>query len=190
MNVVALGLARRRLIGSTFQRMAQSSQDPSGTNPPGSWIVTNLPCYGNVLVVQSCPAPQGSVSWFLNSNMANVANAYGSFDDVETGYGPYSWGIGSWLDLLNNSTTIINYTVTFYFLDGPPNPCNLVLGVTGLGEYTTATVSQPVTFRGEYDLFASAPGGNGYASANTTLDVCIALPSGSSGTVVGSAYSI
>jgi hypothetical protein len=157
--------------------------DPTGANPAGTWIVTNLPCYGRVLVTQNCP---DLVYWFLNPNMANVPGAYGSFDNVETGYGPYSWGTGSWLDLYAYSN--IAYTVNFYFLDGQPNPCSVVLGVAGLAESTTATVSQPVTFRGEYDLAANAPGGNGNASAHTALDYAIPSPSGSTGTTVGSAY--
>jgi len=158
--------------------------DPSGTNPDGSWIVTNLPCYGRVLVTQNCP---DQVLWFLNPNMANVPKAHGGFQDMQTGYGPYSWGTGSWLDLYASSD--ISYTVNFYFLDGPPNYCTLFLGVAGLGQSTTATVSQPVTFRGEYDLDATAPGGNGYPSAYTTLDgnYGASVP-GTTGTVAGSAY--
>ncbi|MGP8198646.1 MAG: choice-of-anchor tandem repeat GloVer-containing protein [Limisphaerales bacterium] len=163
------------------------NSDPFGSNTNGTWIITNLPCYGNVLVTQNCP---DEVLWFLNPDMVNVANGYGSFQDVETGYGPYSWGTGGWLDLLNNSTAIINYTVNFYFLDGPPNPCTLYLGVTGLGADTTATASQPVTFRAEYDL--NSPLSDGTASAQTTLDGIYgaSLIPGVSGTIVGSAYNL
>jgi len=38
-----------------------------------------------------------------------------------------------------------NYTVTFYFLDGPPSYCNLVLGVDGLAESTVHRL-QPLDF--------------------------------------------
>jgi hypothetical protein len=163
------------------------NSDPFGSNTNGTWIITNLPCYGNVLVTQNCPS---EALWFLNSDMVNVPNSYGSFEDVETGYGPYSWGTGGWLDLVNISPASINYTVNFYFLDGPPNPCTLFLGVTGLGEYTTATVSQVVTFRAEYDL--NSPLSDGTSSAYTTLNGIYgpSLIPGVSGTVVGSAYSL
>ena len=166
--------------------------DPLGANTNGTWIITNLPCYGNVLVTQTFPDPPNILYWFLNQNLDNVPKAYGSFQDVQAGYGPYSWGTyGSLLDFYNGNGSPIRYNVNFYFLNGPPNPCTLYLGVVGLAEATTANVSQPVTFRAEYDLAANAPGGNGYASANTTLDGLYggSVP-GTSGTLVGSAYSL
>jgi hypothetical protein len=164
--------------------------DGLGLNTNNTWLVTNLPCYGNVLITQDFPDPSPSeVLWFLNPNLANVPNAYGMFNFTETGYGPYSWGPGSVLDFYNATASPVDYTVNFYFLDGQPNPCTVYLGVIGLGQSTTATVSQPVAFRTEYDLFANAPGGDGYASADTTLDGAIPTPAGATGTVVGSAYS-
>src|SRR5581483_2155554 len=71
--------------------------------------------------------------------------------------------------------------------DGQPSYCNLILGVDGLLETTVATVSQPVTFRTEFDL--NSPLSDGTASAHTTLDG-IYGPSiaGYTGTSVGSAY--
>ena len=117
--------------------------NPLGTNPQGSWIVTNLGCYGNVLVTQTC---RDRVVCDLNPNFVNVPNIYGQFDFTEGGYGPYAWvTTAGWLNLF--ATNDDNYTVTFYFLDGQPNPCSVVLGVVGLAENTTATVSQTVTFR-------------------------------------------
>jgi hypothetical protein len=165
--------------------------DPSGTNPQGSWYMTNMGCYGNVLVTQDCPSPPTGnvpdpVYWFANPNLMNAPNGNGSFVDLETGYGPYSWAIGGCLDLYNSAPTNISYTVNFYFLDGAPNPCSLVVSTIGLGENTTATVSQSVTFRGEYDL--NAPLSDGTYSARTTLNGALPLPSGSSGTLVGSAF--
>lgn len=167
--------------------------DPLGLNTNGTWIITNLPCYGRVLVTQTFPDNNSPdiTYWFLNPNLQGVPGGYGSFQDVEAGYGPYTWGTyGSVLDFYNgHSDTNITYNLNFYFLDGPPNPCTLYLGVIGLASNTTATVSQPVVFRAEYDLVASAPGGNGNASANTTLNgVWGPSVAGSTGTVVGSAW--
>jgi hypothetical protein len=168
--------------------------DPLGLNTNATWIITNLPCYGRVLITQTFPDdPTDQIYWFLNLNLEGVPGAYGSFQDVEAGYGPYySWGtFGSLLNFYNGfSSPNITYNVNFYFLDGAPNPCTLYLGVVGLASQTTATVSQPVTFRAEYDLQANAPGGNGYASANTTLNGLYGgAVAGAIGTVVGSAYS-
>ena len=139
-------------------------------------------CYGNVLVTQTCP---DEVLWFVNQDMVNVPNGNGSFVDLETGYGTYAWGVGGWLDLYNSNSYDIHYTVNFYFLDGVPNPCSLVLGVIGLAADTTANVSQPMVFRGEFDL--NSPLSDGYPSAHTTLNNAIPLSSGSVGTLVGSA---
>ncbi|MGD0814113.1 MAG: HYR domain-containing protein [Verrucomicrobiota bacterium] len=164
--------------------------DPSGLNTNGTWLITNMPCYGRVLVTQNLPPSPNLAYWFLNPNMVDVTNSYGNFADMEAGYGPYSWGVGGWADFYNGSSSaFIDYSVNFYFLDGQPNPCTLFLGVIGLGESTTATVSQPVTFRGEFDQDANAPVGNGYASAYTMLDSNYPA-AGITGTVVGSAYSI
>ena len=166
--------------------------DPLGANTSNTWIITNLPCYGNVLVTQTFPDDfPDLLYWFLNPNLENAPGPYGSFQYYETGYGPYLWGtFGSLLDFYNGHSSPISYTLTYYFLNGPPSSCNFYLGVIGLAESTTATVSQPVTFRAEYDLAANAPGGNGYASANTTLNGVYGPPltNGVSGTVVGSAY--
>jgi hypothetical protein len=162
--------------------------DPSGSNASGTWIITNLPCYGNVLITQTCPEPTNDLFWFPDPAFEYVSNSWGSFEDMQAGYGPYSWGtFGSLLDFYDdNSSNSMSYNVNFYFLNGPPNPCTLYLAVIGLAENTTAIVSQPVTFRGEYDLVTNAPYGNGRASAYTTLDGLYPA-AGLTGNVVGSA---
>ena len=125
------------------------------------------------------------IYWFLDPYTVGAPNSYGTFNFTQGGYGPYSWATGSWLDLYASNND--NYTVTFYFLDGPPSYCNLVLGVDGLAESTVATVSQPVTFRTEYDM--NSPLSDGTASAYTTLDGIYGPPvAGTSGTNVGSAF--
>ena len=183
------GLGAQTINWLNFPTNGSIVLNPLGTNPVGSWIVTNMGCYGNVLVTQDCPSPPTSqvpdpVYWLLSPYDIGVPGSYGSFVDMETGYGPYAWGTGSWLDLYNSAPTNINYTVTFYFLDEPPNPCLLMLGIDGLGANTTVALSQNVTFRGEYDL--NSPYSDGTVSAYTTLNYAIPLPTGSSGNVVGS----
>ena len=165
--------------------------NPLGSNTAGTWIITNLPCYGNVLVTQTCPSPTNDLLWYPDPLFENVGNSYGNFADMEAGYGPYSWGtFDTLMDFYDdNSSNSISYNVNYYFLDGPPNPCTLYLGVIGLAESTTATVSQPVTFRGEYDLVSNAPYGNGRASAYTTLSGHYPA-AGLTGTNVGSAYAV
>ncbi len=155
--------------------------DPLGTNPQGSWLVTNLPCYGRVLVTQNFP---DLVSWFLNPNLAGVPNGNGMFNFTDPGYGPYSWGTAAWMGFLASGDK--SYTITFYFLDGPPNPCSVALGVVGLAANTTAKASQPLIFLTEYDL--NSPLSDNTFSEETTLDGFYGPPiAGSVGTLVGSA---
>ena len=77
--------------------------NPSGSNTTGTWIITNLPCYGRVLVTQD--APTNVLVFCTNSDFGrvhahssfdNVPNTNGIFDYTETVpglYGPYSWGV-------------------------------------------------------------------------------------------------
>ena len=163
--------------------------DPSGLNGGGTWIITNLPCYGNVLVTQD-PVTNVEVLFTKDTPFDNVPNTSGEFEFPMAGYGPYLWGtLPGWLDLYYNAVgKVPAYNVNFYFLDGPPNPCNLVLAVIAVAQYTTNTVSQPVTFRAEYDLTNSS---GQLLSAYTMLGGIYgsALVPGVSGTVVASAYS-
>jgi hypothetical protein len=155
--------------------------DPSGTNPQGSWWVTNLPCYGRVLLTQSFP---DRVGWFENTNLDDVPNGQGTFNFTDPGYGPYSWGSSAGINFLATNNDL--YTVTFYFLDGPPDPCDLVVAVAGLAQNTTATMSQPLMFQTEYDL--NSPLSGGTFSAETKLDGVYGPPiAGSIGTIVSSA---
>jgi hypothetical protein len=154
-------------------------------SPPGSWIVTNLPCYGRVLMTQTFP---DLLSWFINTNTTNVPNIYGTFNYTELNYGPYSWNTPSGMLNLYASNQD-NYTVTYYFLDGAPNPCSVVLGIDGLAQPTFADLSQPFTFRTEFDLTNNP---NGAPSAHTTLNGIYgnALIPGVTGTNVGSAEAL
>ena len=166
--------------------------DPSGINTNGTWMVTNLPCYGNVLITQTfSDTPPDSASWsfyFLSPLFGSAPGAGMFFQDVQAGYGPYTWpAFGSLLAFHNGHFTPIIYQVHIYFLNGQPNPCTLYLGVAGLAASSTATVSQPVVFRAEYDQ------SNGYTgpSANTSLDGIFGpAVAGAGGTIVGSAYSL
>jgi hypothetical protein len=163
--------------------------DPSGTNPTNTWILTNLPCYGDVLVTQDAPV---EVSVDGANRYYTAPNPDGLFDFTETGYGPYSW-----TSILNGPTEQIvlgndispkqfsDFNVNFYFLDGQPNYCSLVLSVIALAENTTVTVSQPVTFRTEFDL-TNIPPKSAYTTLNSNYGP--SLMAGVTGTVVGSAY--
>jgi hypothetical protein len=167
--------------------------DPSGVNGSDTWILTNLPCYGNVLITQDAPANALYTAFTKdNPELDNPLGAYGTFPFTEAEYGPYFWGtIPGTFGMYNTTpSTNLSYNVNIYFLDGQPNPCNLVLAVIGIGEYTTVTASQLITFRTEYDL--SANSGNP-ASAYTTLNGNYGSSlSGVSviGTLVASAYSL
>ena len=152
-------------------------------------MVTNLPCYGNVLITQtfSDTPPDGTYwsLWYL-SPLFGSAPGPGIFQDVQAGYGPYSWpAFNSLFAFYNGHLSSLSYQVHIYFLNGQPNPCTLYLGVAGLASSTTATVSQPMVFRAEYDQQGSAP------SANTSLDSLYGpAVAGTSGTTVGSAFSL
>ena len=177
------GLGPQTIHWLPFPTNGTVLSDPLGTNPQGSWWLTNLPCYGRVLVTQNFP---DSVSWSLNPNLANVPNGNGIFDFTAPGYGPYSWGTSVFMAFF--ASNVDSYNVTFYFLDGPPNPCDLALGVAGLAAGTTANASQPLTFRTEYDL--NSPLTDGTSSAFTKLGTVYGPPiAGSTGTLVGSAFN-
>lgn len=123
--------------------------NPFDTNPAGTWIVTNLACYGNVLVTQTYP---GQPEDYNNPDFENVPNASVSFIDGGTN-GTFSWGPLGNINTVNTvSSTPVVWTINFYFLNGQPNFAGVVLMGAGLAEDTTATVSQPVIFRGEYDI--------------------------------------
>lgn len=159
----------------------------SGSNPSGTWIVTNLACYGNVLITQTFPT---NVTDYITPALENVPNASGNFVNMETGYGPYSWGPCAELNFYNtiHPAVVETYTVNFYFLNGPPANFSLFLAVGGLAFSTTATVSQPVIFRGEYDAPTSA-----YTSiTNQPYDSSVTTGvtnAGTVGTIVGSYYN-
>ena len=163
--------------------------DPTGINTNGTWMVTNLPCYGNVLITQTfSDTPPDHTYWSLwyLSPLLGSAPGPGIFQDVQAGYGPYSWAaFNSLLAFYNGHFSPLSYQVQIYFLNGQPNPCTLYLGVAGLASSTTATVSQPVVFRAEYDQQGASP------SANTSLDgIYGPAVAGTSGTTVGSAFSL
>jgi hypothetical protein len=160
--------------------------NPLGANGPGTWIVTNLGCYGHVLITQTSPVGAND---FMNPLFENVpANGAGVFENMETGFGPYSWGYCGGLGFQDSSARD-NYTVNFYFLDGDPVYFGVVLGAMGLGESTVATVSQPVVFRGEWDL----PGSAFTAITNQPYNITATAGStnaGTIGTIIGSHYNI
>jgi hypothetical protein len=127
--------------------------NPTGSNPDGTWIVTNLACYGNVLVTQTFP---GQPTDFINPDLQNVPNPNVTFINGRPS-SSFSWGPLGELNTVNNlSPTPVTYTISFYFLDGQPNFNGVVLMSAGLAEDTTAAVSQPIAFLGEFDLLGSA----------------------------------
>ena len=179
--------------------------NPTGANGGGTWIITNLPGYGNVLVVQN--APTNVIARCTNSDFGrihaggsfdNPPASYGNFDFMETGYGPYTWGVlpGS-VELAygfpytgTGNSNLPPYQVSFYFLDGQPNPGSLVFATIGLSKFTTNTLSQPFTFRTEYDLLYDPINYPQGPSADTVLDGTYGSPlvPGVTGTVISSAY--
>ena len=73
--------------------------NPSGANAGGTWIITNLPGYGNVLVTQD-PVTNVEVLFTKDTPFDNPPNNLGEFEFTTAGYGPYSWGtLPGWLDL-------------------------------------------------------------------------------------------
>jgi hypothetical protein len=152
--------------------------NPTGSNPAGTWIVTNLPCYGPVLVTHTFPV---NVTFPPNPHLANVPNSWGQFINVQPGYGPYSWGLNNGLGMFT-ANPVPHYTVNYYFLNGPPNISSLYVAIIGLEIGTTADLSQTVVYRGEYDLYAT---NTLLGSANTTISGV--TNAGTVGTHVGSA---
>jgi hypothetical protein len=155
----------------------------------GSWLVTNLPCYGRVLITETAP---GNLTDFNNQGFQNVPNPLGIFINTDTNYGPYDWGYCPALNFVNTFSSGQNnlaWTLNFYFLDGTPNPCTLYLEANGLGQYTTATVSQPVVYRGEYDLAGSAHTCISNATYNPYPQQAGVTNAGTVGTVIGSYYN-
>ena len=183
--------------------------DPLGANGAGTWIIANLPGYGNVLITQDTPTNVDAIC--TNADFGRVHSS-GSFDNVQNAngtfrftqnvpglYGPYSWGVlPGQLALAYARQYTSNglaaplpaYQVHFYFLSGPPSPCSLVFSTIGLAQYTTNTLSQPLTFRTEYDLLYETTNYPLGPSAETELDgVYDTLLEGDvTGTVVSSAY--
>ena len=135
------------------------------------------------------------------SSFDNVPVSSGIFEFTENLYGPYTWGIlpGS-VELGyqfpysggTGGNALPSYDVTFYFLDGQPNYCSLVLAAIGLAQFTTNTVSQPVTFRTEYDLLQDPINYPQGPSAKTELNSIYGAPlmAGVTGTVISSAYAV
>ena len=169
------------------------ASNPSGSNSNGTWVIANLPCYGPVLITQNT-RPNVEAGYYVTPAFDNAPNGSGLFEFTQFGYGPYNWGnVPGWLDLYYNVQYTSNgvnaplppYEVNFYFLAGQPDICSLDLAVIGLGELTTNTLSQAMTFRTEYDITNTSP-----VSAYTEFngDNQGALIAGVTGTVVGSAY--
>jgi hypothetical protein len=161
---------------SLSTNFSSTSQVLGDANTCETWLVTNLSCYGRVLITETFP---GDVTNFSNMENQYLPNPGGSFVNVEAGYGPYDWADLPGLNFLTLAGAE-NYTLNFYFLDGQPNPCTLWLTTGGLGVNTTATVSQPVVFRGEYDLIGES------LSAHTSISGV--TNAGTVGTVIGSYY--
>ena len=185
--------------------------DPLGANGGGTWIIANLPGYGNVLITQDSPTNVEMVcsngdfgSPHSITSFDNVPNADGTFrftQNVPGLYGPYSWGVipgelgvAYATQYTTNGTDepLPAFHVHFYFLNGPPNPCSLVFADIGLAKSTTNTWSQPLAFRTEYDLLYQAANYPAGPSAETELDGIYDTPleGDVTGTVVSSAYDI
>ena len=200
LSLILLGLTGRLLHAQTINWLATPVNtnlsspdvillpDPTGNNAPGTWLVTNLACYGNVLVTHTFPL---NVDDFSNPDAQNEPNGWSAFVNGTPGFGPYSWGPANNLNFGNSSNQPIAYRVNFYFLSGPPAPNALVISPQGLGEFTTATVSQPVVYRGEYNLVRD---GSAYTCI-TNHPYNTSLTAGSTnantvGTIIGSHYVV
>ncbi|MFN7937438.1 MAG: PEP-CTERM sorting domain-containing protein [Bryobacteraceae bacterium] len=105
---------------------------------PGFGFTTTLPGYGTVSVSQG---PNTIPFTFFHQPQAENGSIPG-----------YTWGTDT--DRLNllNAGAQATYNVTFNFLDGAPDPSKLFLLVAGLASTTTATVFQPGTLAGEWDI--------------------------------------
>ncbi len=159
--------------------------NPSGANSAGTWVVTNLGCYGRVLITQTSPV---GATDFINPDFENVPNGNGLFVNLQPGFGPFSWGYCGGLNF-HDGNARDNYSVTFYFLDGAPVSPNVVLAALGLGQSTAATVSQPVVFRGEFDLSGSAFTSITNQPYNIT-QTAGSTNAGTIGTIIGSYYNV
>ncbi|HVR39302.1 MAG TPA: hypothetical protein VMU84_09415 [Thermoanaerobaculia bacterium] len=111
-------------------------------------LTLDLPCYGRVLVTFSPNPPtgaQGGVVFFHQTSAENQS-PQNNLSIV--------WGADTdRFSVLTGPAT--DFTLTFTFLDGPPDPSRLFLIVAGLATVTTATVSTvpatpPGTLAGEF----------------------------------------
>src|ERR1039457_4474599 len=122
---------------------------------PGTTTITpiyaTLPGYG-LVQVSFCQFPPTSpcVAPLPYSNQTIPFSPNGSV-------GTYTWGTSATnLNTYNVTGSAVNYTVTFTFLSGPPDPTQLLLEITGLDDVTTATVSQRGNLLGQYTFPSSA----------------------------------
>lgn len=128
------------LATGSFAATIKYAEFPAGTTKLDVTkpVVVTLPCYGDVRVT-------------VTGVTANTATQYNptapAFVNQPQTVGPHSWTSASGFGMFLDSTT--TYTVTFDFLNGVPNPSQLVLVMSGLLDGSTATLSAPVTPIGE-----------------------------------------
>ncbi len=130
----------------------------------------DLPNYGSVAVTLTPNFNPLATSSTLTGSLNNLSAFYNKNDANPVGSNPtYTWGTdNNDIGINNQATTAETYDLNFTFLNGAPNPADLLLMVSGLAYGTTATVSPAFGspyLVGEYGAVTSNPAG----SFSTTL---------------------
>lgn len=155
---------------------------PSGVTTTITPIYAALPGYG-LVQVSFCQSPPGTpcVPPIGYSDQTATFASPGGF------VGTYTWGTSATdLNMFNTTGSAVNYTVTFTFLSGPPDPTQLLLVVAGLDDVTTAILSQEGTLLGQDTFPSSPPSAATCLGAAYSTTSCPTIPS--TGTVVYSDY--
>lgn len=112
-------------------------------------LTLNLPCYGRVLVTIAPNPPTDPVPLVTFFHQTAAEN------QSPQNAPQFSWGTDTDRFNVFANAGPLDYTITFTFLDGPPDTSRLILIVAGLASATTGTIttippSAPGTLLGEF----------------------------------------
>jgi len=178
---ITLGVLLTVVSQSSLAQTIQYMRFPAGSVQGGTLnlpLTLQLPCYGRVQVTIT-PVP--GVTFFHQTAAENSSPQNAP---------QFSWGADTdRFNVFANAGTI-DYTITFTFLDGPPDASKLLLVVAGLANGTTATVTtspitSPGTLLGEFHFPPPLPGGS-----STTNQAGNVLSSANDGDPVNTGWAL
>lgn len=114
-------------------------------------LTLNVPCYGRVLVTIAPNPPTDPVPLVTFFHQTAAEN------QSPQNAPQFSWGADTDRFNVFANAGPLDYTITFTFLDGPPDASRLILVVVGLASATTGTIttnppSAPGTLLGEFEF--------------------------------------